>query len=158
MPSHEGTDRDAWRLGGLYAAYFGFVGILAPYFPLYLESRGLTAFQVGVLIALGQAMRVIGPNLWGYLADHASRRTPILRATSIALLLSFALLLVPGAFLWVFAVMLLVNLFQTAQMPIAEALASASMRGRSDAATRYGRLRAWGSMAFVAVVLATTSR
>jgi len=154
MSAREGPDRDAWRLGGLFAAYFGFVGILAPYFPLYLESRGLTAFQVGVLIALGQAMRVIGPNLWGYLADHASRRTPILRATSIALLLSFALLLVPGAFLWIFAVMLLVNLFQTAQMPIAEALASASMRGRSDAATRYGRLRAWGSMAFVAVVLA----
>ncbi|MBS1133861.1 MAG: hypothetical protein H6R02_1002, partial [Burkholderiaceae bacterium] len=40
MPSQEGTDRDAWRLGGLFAAYFGFVGILAPYFPLYLESRG----------------------------------------------------------------------------------------------------------------------
>jgi len=87
MPSQEGTERDAWRLGGLFAAYFGFVGILAPYFPLYLESRGLTAFQVGVLIALGQAMRVIGEPL-GYLADHASRRTPILRATSIALLLS----------------------------------------------------------------------
>jgi PPP family 3-phenylpropionic acid transporter len=149
-----GADRDAWRLGGLYAGYFGFVGILAPYFPLYFESRGLTALQVGVLIALGQAMRVVGPNLWGYLADHASRRTPILRATGLALLLSFALLLIPWGFAWVFGVMLLVNLFQTAQMPIAEALASASMRGSADAAARYGRLRAWGSMAFVAVVLA----
>jgi PPP family 3-phenylpropionic acid transporter len=149
---HEAAGRDAWRLGA-YAAYFGLVGVLAPYFPLYLESRGLSAFQVGVLMALGQAMRVIGPNLWGYLADHASRRTPILRTTGIALLLSFALLLIPGAFTWVFVVMLLVNLFQTAQMPIAEALASASMRGRIDAAARYGRLRAWGSMAFVVVVL-----
>jgi PPP family 3-phenylpropionic acid transporter len=154
MSARAAADQEAWRLGGLYAAYFGFVGILAPYFPLYLEWRGLTAFQVGVLIALGQAMRVVGPNLWGYLADHAQRRTPILRATSIGLLLSFALLLLPGPFGVVFGVMLLVNLFQTAQMPIAEALASASMRDRADAAARYGRLRAWGSMAFVAVVLA----
>jgi MFS transporter, PPP family, 3-phenylpropionic acid transporter len=154
MSSHVAADRDAWRLGGLYAAYFGFVGILAPYFPLYFEWRGLTAFQVGVLMALGQALRMVGPNLWGYLADHAHRRTPILRATSIGLLLSFALLLLTGPFALVFAVMLFVNLFQTAQMPIAEALASASMRGRADAAARYGRLRAWGSMAFVAVVLA----
>jgi PPP family 3-phenylpropionic acid transporter len=38
-------------------------------------------------------------------------------------------------------------------MPIAEALASASMRGHPDAATRYGRLRVWGSTAFVVVVL-----
>ncbi len=59
----------AWRLGALYGAYFGFVGIIGPYLPLYFQWRGLTAFEVGVLIALGQAMRVIGPNLWGYLAD-----------------------------------------------------------------------------------------
>jgi PPP family 3-phenylpropionic acid transporter len=146
--------RDAWRLGALYAAYFGFVGVLAPYLPLYFEWRGLAAFEIGVLVALGQAMRVVGPNLWGYLADHAARRTPILRGTGIALAASFALLALPGPFAWVFFVMALVNLFQTAQMPIAEALASASMRGRPDAAARYGRLRAWGSAGFVVTVLA----
>ena len=153
MSVRAAADRDSWRLGALYGAYFGFAGIIGPYLPLYFQWRGLTAFEVGVLIALGQAMRVVGPNLWGYLADHAARRTPILRTTAIALLLTFALLLVPGGFTYVFAVMLLVNLFQTAQMPIAEALASASMRGRTDAATRYGRLRVWGSTAFVVVVL-----
>lgn len=153
MPASAAADRDSWRLGALYGAYFGFAGIIGPYLPLYFQWRGLTVFEVGVLIALGQAMRVVGPNLWGYLADHAARRTPILRTTAIALLLTFALLLVPGGFTYVFVVMLLVNFFQTAQMPIAEALASASMRGRTDAATRYGRLRVWGSTAFVVVVL-----
>jgi PPP family 3-phenylpropionic acid transporter len=146
--------QDAWRLGALYAAYFSFVGLLAPFLPLYLEWRGLTAFDIGVLVALGQAMRVVGPNLWGWLADRAAQRTSILRSTAIALAASFALLALPGPFAWVFVVLALVNLFQTAQMPIAEALASASMRGRSDAAARYGRLRAWGSAGFVVTVLA----
>jgi PPP family 3-phenylpropionic acid transporter len=146
--------RDGWRLAALYAAYFGFVGLLGPYLPLYFEWRGLTAFEIGVLVALGQAMRVVGPNLWGYIADRASRRTPVLRGTAAALAAAFALLFVPGPFAWVFAVMALVNLFQTAQMPIAEAFASASMRGRADAAARYGRLRVWGSLGFVVVVLA----
>ena len=41
-------------------------------------------------------------------------------------MLSFCLLFVPGGFAFVFGVMLLLNLFQTAQMPIAEALASAA--------------------------------
>jgi PPP family 3-phenylpropionic acid transporter len=144
----------AWRLGALYAAYFGFVGVLGPFISLYFEWRGLSALQIGVLMALAQAMRVVGPNLWGYLADHSAGRMRILRGTALALLASFALLLVPGPFGWVFAVMVLVNLFQTAQMPIAEALASASVRGQSDAAARYGRLRASGSIAFVVVVLA----
>ncbi|HSQ09421.1 MAG TPA: MFS transporter [Burkholderiaceae bacterium] len=143
-----------WRLGALFAAYFGLAGLLAPYMPLYFQARGLDAFQIGLLVALGQVMRVIGPNLWGYLADHATRRTPILRSTAVALMLSFCLLYVPGGFAFVFGVMLLLNLFQTAQMPIAEALASARLRGRDDAATRYGRLRLWGSTGFVLVVMA----
>jgi MFS transporter, PPP family, 3-phenylpropionic acid transporter len=122
--------------------------------PLYFQARGLGAFEIGVLIALGQAMRVVGPNLWGYLADHATHRTSILRSTAVALLASFCLLFVPGGFGYVFCVMLLVNLFQTAQMPIAEALASARMHGSNDAAARYGRLRLWGSAGFITVVMA----
>lgn len=148
------ADPSYWRLGALFAAYFGLAGVIAPYMPLYFQSRGLSAFEIGVLIALGQVMRVIGPNLWGYLADHASRRTSILRSTAVALLAAFCLLFFPGGFVFVFGVMLLVNLFQTAQMPVAEALASASMRGKDDAAVRYGRLRLWGSAGFVVVVMA----
>jgi len=143
-----------WRLGAHFAAYFGLAGIIAPYLPLYFQARGLTAFEIGVLVAMGQMMRMVGPNLWGWLSDRAPRRTPMLRATAVALLASFCLLFIPGGFLFVFGVMLLVNLFQTAQMPIAEALASARLRGRSDAATRYGRLRLCGSLGFVAVVIA----
>jgi PPP family 3-phenylpropionic acid transporter len=148
------ADPSIWRLGALFGAYFGLAGLLAPYMPLYFQARGLSAFEIGVLVAVGQAMRVVGPNLWGYLADHATRRTPILRGTAVALLISFSLLFLPGGFAFVFGVMLLLNLFQTAQMPIAEALASARLRGRDDAAARYGRLRLWGSTGFVIVVMA----
>lgn len=142
------------RLGLFFGAYFALVGILAPYMPLYFEYRGLTAVQIGVLIALAQAMRMVGPNLWGWLADHSGHRTRILRGASLALAASFALLFFPGGFGFVFVAMLLVNFFQTAQMPVAEALASAQLRGKTDAATRYGRLRVMGSLAFVGVVLA----
>ncbi len=148
------SDLPGRRLGLFYGAYFALVGILAPYMPLYFEDRGLTAVQIGLLIALGQAMRMVGPNLWGWLADRAERRTRILRVTSLALVAAFGLLFFPGGFAFVFVAMVLVNFFQTAQMPVAEALASAQLRGQADAATRYGRLRVMGSLAFVAVVLA----
>ena len=121
------------RLGLFFAAYFGLVGILAPYMPLYFEQRGLSAVEIGLLIALGQAMRMVGPNLWGWLADRSGHRTRILRTTSLALVASFALLFFPGGFGFVFAAMVLVNFFQTAQMPVAEALASAQLRGQAEA-------------------------
>lgn len=149
-PDHAGR-----RLGMFFGAYFALVGILAPYMPLYFEQRGLTAVEIGLLIALAQAMRMVGPNLWGWLADRSGRRTPILRFTSLALVASFALLFYPGGFAFVFLAMVFVNFFQTAQMPVAEALASAQLRGQPDAATRYGRLRVFGSLAFVGVVLAS---
>jgi PPP family 3-phenylpropionic acid transporter len=147
-------DPSSWRLGALFAAYFGLAGLLAPYMPLYFQARGLDAFEIGLLVALGQVMRVIGPNLWGHVADHAARRTTILRATALALLATFSLLVIPGGFAYVFGVMLLFNLFQTAQMPVAEAMASARLRAHDDAAKRYGRLRLWGSTGFVVVVMA----
>src|SRR4030095_13573637 len=154
MPTAIAIDAITFRLGALYAAYFGLAGVLARYMPLYFQARGLSPFEIGVLIALGQAMRVVSPHLWGYLADHAERRTSILRSAAVGLLAALSLLLIPGGFVYVFGVMVLVHLFQTGQRPIAEALASARIRGGRDAAGRYGRLRLWGSAGFITVVMA----
>ncbi len=54
-----------WRIGLFFAAYFATAGVLAPYFPLYLEDRGLTAAQIGVVMAVAQGMRIFGPTVWG---------------------------------------------------------------------------------------------
>ncbi|MFN3564390.1 MAG: MFS transporter [Burkholderiaceae bacterium] len=143
-----------WRLGAFFAAYFATVGVFAPYFPLYLESRGLTAAQIGIVLAMTQGMRVVGPNFWGYLADRTSHRVAILRATALATCACFAPILLTGGFGWVFAVMFAVNLFITAQIPVGESITAAYLRNDGSGASRYGRLRAWGSFGFVALVLA----
>ena len=48
-----------WRIGFFFAAYFASVGIFAPYFPLYLEHRGLKAAQIGVVLAMGRACALL---------------------------------------------------------------------------------------------------
>jgi PPP family 3-phenylpropionic acid transporter len=130
--------------------------VLAPYLPLYLKDRGLTAWQIGVVLAMAQAMRLAGPNLWGWLADRSSHRLAILRWTALAACLSFAAVLLPGGFALVFVVLMLFNLFMTAQMPLAEAVTAAYLRTEAVAphsARLYGRLRACGSTGFIALVL-----
>ncbi|MEW5879447.1 MAG: MFS transporter [Pseudomonadota bacterium] len=143
-----------WRLGAFFAAYFATAGVFAPYLPLYLESRGLTAAQIGIVLAMTQGMRVVGPNLWGYLADRTSHRVAILRWTALATCACFAPILLAGGFGWVFAVMFAFNLFITAQIPVGESITAACLRMDGSGPSRYGRLRAWGSFGFVALVLA----
>ncbi|GAB4465488.1 MAG: MFS transporter [Burkholderiaceae bacterium] len=143
-----------WRLGAFFAAYFATAGIFVPYFPLYLQDRGLTAAQIGIVLAMMQGMRVVGPNLWGYLADRTSHRIAILRGTALATAVCFAAILLAGGFGWVFAVMLAVSLFITAQIPVGEAITAARLRIDGSGAARYGRLRAWGSIGFITLVLA----
>jgi len=127
-----------WRLGAFFAAYYAAGGVLAPYFPLYLETRGLSAAQIGIVMALAQGLRVVGPTAWGWLADHTSHRVAILRLTAFAACLGFLPILLPGGFGLVFFVMVVFHLFLTGQVPLAEAIAAMHLRGDAHAAARYG--------------------
>ena len=144
-----------WRIGLFFAAYFAAAGILAPYFPLYLEHRGLDAAQIGIVMAVAQGMRIFGPTVWGWLADHTTERVRILRFTSIAAPICFVPVLFPGGFGYLLLAMFAVHFFMTGQIPIAEAMTATQLRGDPQAAARYGRLRVWGSISFVITVLAT---
>ena len=155
VPAPAATAWQPWRIGVFFAAYFATAGILAPYFPLYLEHRGLAAAQIGVVMAVGQGMRILGPTVWGWLADHTTERVRILRFTSIAAPLCFVPVMFPGGFGYILVTMFAVHFFMTGQIPIAEAMTATRLRDDPQAAMRYGRLRVWGSISFVISVLAT---
>ncbi len=133
-----------------FFAYYGYIGVFSPYASLYFAERGLSAAQIGVLMSLLQVMRIFGPNLWGWVADRSGQRVAVLRATSVAASLAFCGMFYGQLFMHFFAVMVLVNLFTSAQGPISEALMLSAMRGDL---THYGRLRLWGSVGFIVSVM-----
>jgi PPP family 3-phenylpropionic acid transporter len=57
----------ALRLAWFYAAYFIVIGIALPFWPTWLRSRGLSPEQIGVLLAL---------SAWGKLLGHPLFRPP----------------------------------------------------------------------------------
>ena len=132
-----------------FFAYYGYIGVFSPYASLYFADRGLSAAQIGVLMSLMQVMRIFGPNLWGWVADHTSRRVLVLRATSAAAALTFCGMFWGASFGFFFALMVVLNLFTSAQGPLSEALMLSAMRGDL---THYGRLRLWGSVGFIVLV------
>jgi MFS transporter, PPP family, 3-phenylpropionic acid transporter len=138
-----------WRLSGWYFFYFAFVGCFLPYFSLYLSSVGLDAWRISVVMAMMPLMRMLAPAFWGLLADRLGRRSFLVAAVLAASSLSFFGFLFTDNFYWLMAIMLVMSLFWSASLPLVEALTLGHLR---HAAGRYGRIRLWGSIGFIAAV------
>lgn len=138
--------KQSFNFAFFFFAYYGFVGVFNPYASLYFAEKGLTAAQIGVLMSLMQVMRIFGPNLWGWVADHSQKRVTVLRMTALAALVAFSGMFFGQTFTYFFVVMVALNTFTSAQGPLSEALMLSEMRGDL---THYGRLRLWGSVGFI---------
>ncbi|OHC62999.1 MAG: MFS transporter [Rhodocyclales bacterium GWA2_65_20] len=139
-----------WRLSAWYFFYFAYIGAFAPYFTLYLQSLGFSAWNIGVLMSLGQVMRLVAPTLWGWLADRLGRRVPIVRLSAALAILGFLAFFATVEFWGVFLGMCVMTFFWSAALPLVEALTLDHLIGRAE---EYGRIRLWGSVGFVVAVL-----
>jgi PPP family 3-phenylpropionic acid transporter len=140
-----------WRLSIYYFFYFAFVGAFAPYFTLYLQSIALSATDIAILMSLMQVMRLVAPNLWGWLAERLGRRLFIIRLSALASLAGFAVFFVTTRFGGLFVAMAAMAFFWSAALPLVESLTFAHLDAEGS---RYGSIRAWGSVGFIVAVLA----
>ena len=98
-----------WRLSGFYLFYFATLGILVPYWGLYLQWEGFSARQIGELTAILLATRIIAPNVWGWIADHRGQRLQIVRLASLLSIVAFSGIFISQSYYWI-AVVLMVLL------------------------------------------------
>jgi PPP family 3-phenylpropionic acid transporter len=139
-----------WRLSGFYFFYFAFVGAMAPFWGLYLRSLEFNAFQIGVLMSLLQVMRIFAPNVWGHIADRTGKRVAIVQLAALVCLIAFVGVFWATSFWALFAVMSLISFFWSASLPLVEATTLSHLGKSTD---RYGRIRLWGSVGFILVVV-----
>lgn len=140
----------AQRLSAWYFWYFAFVGAFQPYFALYLQSIGLSAGRIAVLMSLGQFMRLLAPLLWSWLADSGGRRVRIVVASTAASLASFSVVFLTQEFVGLLVGMAVLHFFWSASLPLVEALTLGHLAASPE---RYGRIRLWGSVGFIAAVM-----
>lgn len=140
-----------WRLSGFYFAYFALLGCTYPYWSLYFQSVGFAPEQIGLLLAVPMATKIIAPNIWGWLADHSGRRLDIIRLGSLLALLCFLGITWSPAFGWLVAVMASYSFFWNAVLPQHEVI---TLRFLAAAPERYSRIRLWGSIGFIVAVVA----
>ena len=140
-----------WRLSGFYFFYFATLGAVVPYFGLYLHSLGFGPVDIGSLMALLMFSRIVAPLIWGWIADHRGQRMAVVRLASLLAIISFAGVFVGTRFWWLAVVLLLFSFFWHASLPLLEVFTMNYFGSRPGA---YGRVRLWGSLGFIASVLA----
>lgn len=134
------------RYAAFYGGFFLTAGILLPFWPLWLENRGLGAVQIGIILALGPWVRVLTNPMVAQVADRSGRAKTVLVIFAGLSVLAFAGFIPAQGFWWILAISLVAAICFPAMLPIGESqVMGAVLRHRLD----YGRIRLWGSLAFI---------
>lgn len=139
-----------WRLSNFYLLFFALIGVLIPYWSLYLKSLGFGPAEIGELMAVLMATKIISPNIWAWFADRSGRHMRIVRLVMVLALVSFIGVFLGQGYWWMVAVMCLFGFFWNAALPQFE---TTTMSLLGDQVHRYSSIRLWGSVGFVVAVV-----
>jgi len=138
-------------LRGLYLISGVLVGVLLPFVPVILSQRGLSAAQIGVVMALTAVGYVVGMPLWGHLGDVVLGRR---RALQVAALASSAAVLLFGAPLILPLVAAAVVAYYLVESGAGMLIDAIAVNALVDHPERFGRARLVASASFAVATLA----
>jgi MFS transporter, PPP family, 3-phenylpropionic acid transporter len=142
-------------VAALFCGYFFYVGIFSPYLSLYFSAQKFAVSEIAFLLSLSSVLRIIGPYVWGQLADRSQRPERLVQWAAFLMIPLTAALnygtLFGDASLNYAIILVLLFFVSSAFGPIGESLA-VSVAG--DDQGRYGRLRSFGSIGYIIAVIA----
>lgn len=138
------------RLSLHYFLYFSVLGALLPYLGLYLQSLNFSPIEIGQLLAALLLTKIIAPNAWGWLADRNGKTIHWVRVATGLTLLTAMGLLVFESYWGLMLTILLFSFFWHASLPQFESYTFGCL---GDEKHRYGDIRLWGSVGFIAAVV-----
>ena len=138
------------RLSGFYLVYFAILGVLLPFWPLYLSDLGLSISEIGTLMAVLMMTRIVSPLLWGRIGDRIPQRMRVVQWGSFAALICFAGVFFQADYYWLLWVVAGYSFFWNAILPQFEVV---TLRYLGDQHHRYSQVRAWGSVGFIGAAI-----
>ncbi len=137
-------------MSAYYFLYYALLGVLVPYWSLYLQGRGFTPWEIGILLSVPHITKLGAPNLWGWLADSTGDRRRIIQMGNFCAALIFPAVFIAHGFWAMVLVLAGYSFFWNAVMAQCEALVLSTLGSQSH---RYSWIRLWGSVGFVFTVL-----
>ena len=119
---------------------------MLPFWPLYLQSIGMTAGDIGVLMAVLMTTRIVSPIIWGKLGDSVPRRMLVVQWGSFAAALIFVGVFFTEQMHFLVWVVAGYSFFWNAVLPQFEVI---TLNHLGDHHHRYSQVRVWGSVGFI---------
>ena len=139
------------NLAALWWFVFSGLGLFFPFGSLYLrENIGLTASQVGMVVATVPLMGMLSQPFWGRLGDRSGARSRVLGLVALGAGLGYALLAWPTSFYGYLAATAFFAFFGPALAPMGVSTTLASLDEPNE--RKYGRIRVMGTLGFAASV------
>ncbi len=147
-------NNDGWRFALFYFISFCAVSLYGIYGNLYFRRRGVSNVELGILNAIPAWTGIFAPLLWGVISDSLRQRKLPSFIMHIACAIIFPIFWFWNgkSFLLLCVIMGVFTIFFSGSIPLADAwtLDHISRKGGD-----YGRLRSWGSVGFIAPLLAS---
>lgn len=137
----------ATRLAMFYAALFIGFGLHQPFFPVWLKAKGLADGQIGAILAGGQLIRLVATPVVTYLADRAGILSYAIVICCFATAIAFIGVGLADSFTMILIGVVITGLVWSPLVPLVDAYGLAGVARRT---LDYGRIRVWGSVAFMA--------
>ena len=142
-----------WAFGSFFFLYFAYVGLVSPYASLFFLDRGFSVIEIAVLMSMLQITRIVGPFSWGWLSDYLSDRIGIIRFCACLAAVIFLCIFFLQSYIAFFIWMFVLHTILSSLMPLGESATVHALFKDNSFDKRYGRLRLWGSIGFIAMVL-----
>ena len=135
------------RLAAFYATLGIATGFGMPFFPLWLEYKGLDPSAIGIVLAAPMVVRIFCVPLVTRVADRFNALRAAILISAIGSAVGHALVGLANGFVAILACLVLASLFFTPGFPLTDAYA---LRGLAERRRAYGPVRLWSSAAYIA--------
>ena len=143
----ENSFRTAARFAAFYGALFLVLGVMLPFWPVWLKSRGLDAGQIGLVLAIGPWLRVIADPLITRGVDRSGQGKRALVLFAAISVVAFSGFFFAESFWLIVLVTMIYAPIYHVLIPLGDSQTMvAVVRDKLD----YGRIRLWGSATFIA--------
>ncbi|MEI6859606.1 MAG: MFS transporter [Shewanella sp.] len=137
-------------ISGCYFFFFAILGVMVPYLGIFFENRGFNPQEIGSLLAILMATRIIAPNVWAMVADRTGMRAQLVKWGAAAAAVSYLTFFYDGSFTYLAISLFVYTFFWNAILAQLEVI---TLETLGENTCRYGAIRSFGSLGYLVLVV-----
>ncbi|BAJ02866.1 MFS transporter [Shewanella violacea] len=138
-------------ISACYFFFFAILGVMVPYLGVFFENRGFDPQEIGFLLAILMATRIIAPNVWAMVADRTGMRAQLVKWGAAAASVSYLTFFYDGSFTYLAVSLCVYTFFWNSILAQLEVI---TLETLGENTSRYGAIRSFGSLGYLVFVVA----